>query len=204
MFRGGRVYSKKVKADGITFDSQMEYDRYCELKQRQDDKEISKLKTHPAFELQPEFEKDGKKYAAVNYEADFQYEEKGKVVIEDVKGFLFADFALKEKWFEFTFPEYNLSVLTKYKGDFVDFDYAKKAKSKAKRDRLKKLRDSIKTLEKQLKSDDILSKEEMKDLPLMKNRPQGKVKNQLNKLKHKHWDLTVKVKADQKEKQKRK
>lgn len=43
--------AKKVKADGYTFDSTREHQRYCELKIKQRIGEIADLKVHPKFHI---------------------------------------------------------------------------------------------------------------------------------------------------------
>ena len=59
-----RTYSKyknkKITIDGITFDSQLEANRYCELKLLFKAGEISQLRLQPEFELIPAFRKNGK------------------------------------------------------------------------------------------------------------------------------------------------
>lgn len=75
----------KVKADGYTFDSKKEYARYLELKDLEKNGVITNLQMHPKFVLEDGFCHDGKKYRAITYSADFQYELNGETIIEDVK-----------------------------------------------------------------------------------------------------------------------
>jgi hypothetical protein len=69
--------ARKTTFDGITFDSKHEKDRYCELKQRLRDGEITDLKMQVPFELVPGFTCRGKKYRPIIYIADFMYAQNG-------------------------------------------------------------------------------------------------------------------------------
>lgn len=78
----------KTVADGITFDSRKEANRYFELKMLERAHKISKLILQKTFVLQEGFvDDDGKKVRPITYKADFEYYdiEKQKTVIEDVK-----------------------------------------------------------------------------------------------------------------------
>jgi hypothetical protein len=73
--------------DGIKFASAKEARRYGELKLLQMAGKISQLELQPRYKLVIE----------ESYVADFRYLENGKTVIEDVKGFLTADYKRKRK-----------------------------------------------------------------------------------------------------------
>jgi predicted nuclease of restriction endonuclease-like RecB superfamily len=73
--------------DGIKFASAKEARRYGELKLLQMAGKISQLELQPRYKLVIE----------ETYVADFRYLENGKTVIEDVKGFLTADYKRKRK-----------------------------------------------------------------------------------------------------------
>ena len=97
--------AKKAVCDGITFDSRAEMFRYTELKLLQQGGAISKLVLQPAFEIIPK--QDGEKGA--RYRADFQYNENGRIVVEDVKSEITAkkpDYILRRKLFKLTHPQY--------------------------------------------------------------------------------------------------
>lgn len=68
------------------FDSAKEAQRYRELKLLERAKKISNLELQPRFLLQESFRKNGKTYRKIEYVADFKYIEKGKTIVEDVKG----------------------------------------------------------------------------------------------------------------------
>ena len=64
--------NKKVEADGLKFDSQREYKRYCQLILLQKLGEISELKIQVPFELVSKQKKlNGKFEQPVRYIADF-------------------------------------------------------------------------------------------------------------------------------------
>ncbi len=90
--------NRKVNRDGIEFDSVKECQRYCELKLLQRAGVISDLRMQESFELIPSQKADGKVVErAVNYIADFVYQQNGVTVVEDTKGFKTKDYILKRK-----------------------------------------------------------------------------------------------------------
>ena len=103
MYNKGKYGAKKIKADGLTFDSKKEYARWCELKLLEKAKEISGLRRQVAYELIPsQWEGEGKNRRcierAISYKADFVYEDKdGKVHVEDAKGMRTKEYIIKRK-----------------------------------------------------------------------------------------------------------
>lgn len=110
--------TRKVEVDGILFDSKKEAARYVELKLLEQQGEITDLQLQKTYELIPAqyetFErygkrghrlKDGKRLIErpVTYIADFVYQQDGKTVVEDVKGYRntgaagYAMFVIKRK-----------------------------------------------------------------------------------------------------------
>lgn len=105
--------NKKIIYNGIKFDSRKEYKRYCELALLEKVGQITNLRMQETFELLParyeNYERYSKKTGkrltdgrrcverAVCYKADFVYEENGKTVVEDTKGFKTKDYILKRK-----------------------------------------------------------------------------------------------------------
>ncbi len=73
--------AKKITVDGVTFDSKLEYERFCELTLLQKAGKIENLRHHVKFPLIEKSE-NGREIA---YEADFVYEENGETVVEDTK-----------------------------------------------------------------------------------------------------------------------
>jgi hypothetical protein len=81
--------AQRTEFDGHKFDSKVEMERYLELRYSKLPRgEVSDLKVHPKFELQPAFkDKEGKRHRAITYTADFSYLNKGgNRIVEDVKG----------------------------------------------------------------------------------------------------------------------
>lgn len=107
--------NKKIFIDGITFDSQLEANRYCELKLLYKAGEISQLRLQPEFELIPAFKKNGKSFRKTTYKADFMYldNRSGKYIVEDTKGFKTDVYMIKRKLFEFKFPDLTISEVTR-------------------------------------------------------------------------------------------
>ncbi len=121
--QNNKLGNRSITIDGIKFDSIRESDRYCELKLLQRAGKISNLELQKRYELIPahyEVVETGEHYKvgskkgqpktkkvcveqALNYVADFVYEENGKTVVEDSKGFrdpssaTYAKFVIKRK-----------------------------------------------------------------------------------------------------------
>ena len=105
-----KYQNRKTVLDGITFDSKLEANRYAELKVLEKAGVISQIQLQPVFELIPAFTKNGKKYRATHYVADFMYydiQEK-KVKIEDTKGYETDVYKLKRKMFEYKYPDLEI------------------------------------------------------------------------------------------------
>lgn len=107
--------NKKIVVDGEEFDSQLEANRWYELKLLQRAKQIKDLRRQIRFELQPSYKKNGKTIQSINYIADFVYYDlnKKKVVVEDTKGFKTETYKLKKKIFEYIHPELEITEIYK-------------------------------------------------------------------------------------------
>lgn len=105
--------NKKAQIDMYVFDSVRESQRYKELKLLQRAKQISNLRLQVPFLLQEGFKKNGKTYREINYIADFVYEENGQTVVEDTKGMKTETFKIKQKLFEYKYPDLNLKIITR-------------------------------------------------------------------------------------------
>ena len=97
--------SAKTDIDGIRFDSKKEAEFYAELRLREKIGEITHLRLQPRYLLQEAFRYDGKHYREMEYVADFEYIEDGKVVVVDVKGFKTAVYMLKKKLFLYKYGD---------------------------------------------------------------------------------------------------
>lgn len=86
--------ARKVTApDGQVFDSQKEYNRWCNLRLLERAGKITDLKRQIPYELIPK--QDGER--ACTYVADFVYYEDGNLVVEDCKGFRTEAYRIKRK-----------------------------------------------------------------------------------------------------------
>lgn len=99
-----KYHNIKTTIDGITFDSMLEAQRWCELRLLERAGEIKNLQRQVVFELQPSYRKNGKTIRPINYIADFVYEEDGGLIVEDTKGFRTQEYMLKKKLFEYRYP----------------------------------------------------------------------------------------------------
>lgn len=99
-----KYHNRKIKVNGETFDSQREYERFCELNLLQKAGVIQNLQRQTKFVLIPSQyatdPKTGNKKCverSVVYVADFQYVRNGKIVVEDTKGFKTKEYIIKRK-----------------------------------------------------------------------------------------------------------
>ena len=110
-----KYHNKKIKIDGIEFDSILEAKKYKELKLLERAGLIKDLKRQVKFELQPKYIKNNKTIRAINYVADFVYfdVEKDKTIVIDTKGFRTEIFKLKKKIFEYVYPDLEIKEIRK-------------------------------------------------------------------------------------------
>lgn len=118
---GLALYEKSSKYGEVemVFDSEKEYRRHQELKILEREGKISELRRQVPFLIQEACERDGEKIAAIFYKADFCYEENGKAIVEDVKGFdektkkyiTTKDFNLKWKLLKYRYPDQHFSII---------------------------------------------------------------------------------------------
>lgn len=93
-----KYYSKKVTVNGITFDSKKEANRYSELVLLERAGKIQNLERQVKFEVIPCQRIDGKiAERGCYYIADFVYQQDGKKVVEDTKGYKTKDYIIKRK-----------------------------------------------------------------------------------------------------------
>ena len=77
-----KYHAKKVTVDGMTFDSKREYARWRDLQLLERAGEITDLRRQVRFPL-----------------CETPYDENGKVIVEDCKGFRTDAYQIKKKWF---------------------------------------------------------------------------------------------------------
>ena len=109
-----KYHNKKIKVDGIIFDSKKEAVRYKELKALEKVGIIKDLKRQVKYVLIPaQYEPSGEIYTKGKekgkpkkgklierecaYYADFVYTENGKTVVEDTKGVKTPEYIIKRK-----------------------------------------------------------------------------------------------------------
>ncbi len=91
--------ARKVTVNGEKFDSRHEADRYWELSLLARAGKITKLRRQvPFLLLEAQYDDEGRLLERnVRYIADFVYEQDGKTVVEDAKGFKTDDYIIKRK-----------------------------------------------------------------------------------------------------------
>ena len=105
--------NRKIVVDNIRFESNLEATRYRLLKLLQRAKQISNFRLQVPFLLQEGFKKNGTTHRKIEYIADFVYEENGHPVVEDTKAMKTETFKIKQKLFEYKYPELNLKIITR-------------------------------------------------------------------------------------------
>ena len=112
--------NKKVKIDGLTFDSKAEALYYSKLKKMHERGEILFFRTQPRYRLLDGFEKDGKRHRPIDYIADFEVHHlDGSIEVIDIKGYKTDVFRIKEKMFNKKYP-HKLTILKLKRGEFVE------------------------------------------------------------------------------------
>lgn len=91
--------NKKITVNGQVFDSKKEANRYKELRLMEKAGVIKNLSRQVKFVLIPSQRDESGKVVEreCSYKADFVYEEDGKTVVEDVKGFRTTEYIIKRK-----------------------------------------------------------------------------------------------------------
>lgn len=110
---GSNFIFKKVKVDGMVFDSKKEYQRWLELVEMQKKGDINNLQRQVRFILLPK--QQGER--AVTYVADHVYLYGDILVVEDVKSKYTkkqADYILKRKLFKFMYCNKNFDKVNEH------------------------------------------------------------------------------------------
>lgn len=97
---GNKYGARKVKApDGQVFDSQKEYNRWCNLRLLERAGKISDLKRQVKYEVIPwQYDKGKVVERGCYYIADFVYcDADGNMIVEDCKGFRTEGYKIKRK-----------------------------------------------------------------------------------------------------------
>ena len=104
--------NRLVYIDGFKFDSTKEGQRYMVLKSLLQQGRIENLTLRPLFTLQAGFRyHTGKWVRAITYKADFQYEQEGQTIVEDVKSEITkkkADYRIRVRLFMKKYHDSNI------------------------------------------------------------------------------------------------
>lgn len=93
-----KYHNRKVKLDGIVFDSQKEANRWCELRIMERAGIIKDLRRQERFILIPTQRVNNRVVERpLYYIADFTYIKDGEKVVEDVKGYRTKEYVIKRK-----------------------------------------------------------------------------------------------------------
>ena len=119
--------NKKTIVDGIVFDSRDESLYYEALKDMKNNGLIKDFELQPKYLLQEGFIKDGKKYRAMYYIADFKViNNDGSFYVVDIKGMLTTEFKIKMKLFNYKYPNIELKLVSrsiKFGNEYGFIDY---------------------------------------------------------------------------------
>lgn len=102
----------KTVVDGVEFDSIKEAEYYQKLKILKRIGEIKDFGLQPRYELQPTFKKNEVTHRSITYIADFIITNNdGTTDIIDIKGVETQVFKIKQKLFEYKYPDLSLKVI---------------------------------------------------------------------------------------------
>lgn len=100
-----KYHREKAALDGIVFDSRKERNYYARLLLLKKAGEVVSIDLQPKFELQPGFERNGKKERPITYKADFKVSySDGHIEIVDTKGFKTDVYGIKRKMLLYRYP----------------------------------------------------------------------------------------------------
>lgn len=111
-FSQNKYKNKKVVIDGIIFASRTESEYYLALKEEEKNGIILSIEVQPRFILQETFKKGGKTFRQIEYVSDFKVVGKdGSIRIIEIKGFETDIWKLKQKLFEYKYPDLHIEVI---------------------------------------------------------------------------------------------
>lgn len=101
MSKYNNIKSNRILPNGdvLTFDSKKELKRFDELFLLAQKGIIKNLTLQPEFEIIPTIKWNKTTLRKIKYIADFRYEQDGKIIVEDVKGFKTKEYQLKKRLF---------------------------------------------------------------------------------------------------------
>ena len=128
----------KATINDITFDSLNESRFYIKLLQDKKAKIVKSFELQKEFELIPPYVKNGKKIRKMSYIADFVVKKSdGQVLVIDVKGIETDVFKLKQKLFEYKYPDLTI-ICCRYITSLKKWMSLKEYKEYQKQKKLKK------------------------------------------------------------------
>jgi hypothetical protein len=102
----------KTTVAGYKFDSRAEANYYLFLLSEKKFGRVKEIELQPKFILQDKFVKGGVKWPGITYKADFRVTyTNGLVEIIDVKGAITKEFRLKQKIFEYRYPDLTIKLV---------------------------------------------------------------------------------------------
>lgn len=107
-----KFHAVKIMIDDHVFPSILESKYYIYLMREKKNLGIKSFNIQITFELQPKFKKSGKTIRPITYTPDFEiiYNDESKIYI-DTKGKVTEEFKLKQKMFNYAFPDLTLVCL---------------------------------------------------------------------------------------------
>lgn len=101
MSKYNNIKSNRILPNGdvLTFDSKKELKRFDELFLLAQKGIIKNLTLQPEFEIIPTIKWNKTTLRKIKYIADFRYEQDGKIIVEDIKGFKTKEYQLKKRLF---------------------------------------------------------------------------------------------------------
>lgn len=111
--------AKKIKINGMVFDSKREYQRFLYLLELEKEQKISHLDRQVKFELLPK----QKGERSITYLADFVYLDNGVLVVEDVKSKITkkqTDYIIKRKLIKYFWINNLEKLKNKFAFEFED------------------------------------------------------------------------------------
>lgn len=99
--------NQKIRVSGEVFDSEREYNRWCELRLLERSGIICNLQRQVKFRLIDSQKTPERTERPCDYIADFVYYENGKRVVEDCKGMRTDVYKIKRK---LMLEKYNISI----------------------------------------------------------------------------------------------
>ena len=127
--RTSKFRAVKIMIDDHVFPSILESKFYVFLKKNIKGLSIKSFEIQVTFELQEKFKKYGKSIRAITYTPDFKLTyNNGDVIYIDTKGKVTEEFKIKQKLFDFKFPQDTLLCINYDEKEKIWYDISAKKK----------------------------------------------------------------------------